>query len=165
MDLMSMRQLFFLVFGVVFSTTAGIAWFWPPFLTTLLVTAPLFVLGVSDLLQRRQTIKRNFPLLGHFRYLLEEIRPEVQQYFIENNEDGMPFSREARNVVYQRAKGALDTIPFGTQHDVYKVGYEWINHSLMPKTPQHVEPRVLVGGKHCKQPYSSSRLNISAMSY
>ncbi|MEK7690787.1 MAG: FMN-binding glutamate synthase family protein, partial [Bdellovibrionota bacterium] len=104
-------------------------------------------------------------LLGHFRYLLEEIRPEVQQYFIENNEDGMPFSREARNVVYQRAKGALDTIPFGTQHDVYKVGYEWINHSLMPKTPQHVEPRVLVGGKHCKQPYSSSRLNISAMSY
>ena len=87
--------------------------------------------------KRRQAIRRNFPLIGHFRYLLEQIRPEINQYFIESNHDGRPFSRNDRSVVYQRAKGELDTLPFGTQRDVYAVGYEWINHSLAPVHPDH----------------------------
>jgi glutamate synthase domain-containing protein 2 len=99
------------------------------------------------------------------RYLLEEIRPEIQQYFIESNTDGRPFSREERAVVYQRSKGALDTLPFGTQHDVYATGYEWINHSMAPVHPEDMDPRVLIGAGICKQPYSASILNISAMSF
>lgn len=123
------------------------------------------IIGLRDAMQTRHTILRNFPVLGHFRYLLEMIRPEIQQYFIENNTDGKPFNREERSLVYQRSKGDLDTLPFGTQQDVYKVGYQWVNHSLAPK---HVDPqdmRITVGGPDCRQPYSMSLLNISAMSY
>ena len=64
--------------------------------------------------------------------MFEGIRPEIQQYFVENNTDGTPLSREYRNIVYQRAKLELDTLPFGTQRDVYRMGYEWINHSMYP---------------------------------
>lgn len=130
-----------------------------------LLTLPLGVMALVDFFQPRQAIRRNFPVLGQLRYLAETIRPGVQQYFIENDYQGRPFSKEERSVVYQRAKGALDTKPFGTQHDVYAVGYEWVNHSMVPI---HVEPeslRTTIGGPDCKQPYSASVLNISAMSY
>ncbi|CAM9895556.1 unnamed protein product, partial [Chrysoparadoxa australica] len=123
------------------------------------------LVGIRDALQTRHTILRNFPILGHFRYLLEMIRPEIQQYFIENNTDGKPFNREERSLVYQRSKGDLDTLPFGTQQDVYRVGYQWVNHSIVAR---HVDPdrmRITVGGPDCRQPYSMSLLNISAMSY
>ena len=96
---------------------------------------------------------------------MELIRPEINQYFIESNWDGMPFNRERRSVVYQRAKGQLDTIPFGTQSNVYADDYEWINHSLVPKPVLKEEPRVKVGGKACQKPYLASLFNISAMSY
>lgn len=96
---------------------------------------------------------------------MEMIRPEINQYFVESNSDGKPFSREARSVVYQRAKMQLDSLPFGTQTDVYAGGYEWINHSLAPVKAEHSHQRVVVGGKFCKQPYSASIFNISAMSY
>ncbi len=130
-----------------------------------LLIVPLGVLGSMDYFQTRHSIRRNFPLLGHFRYLLEAVRPEINQYFVESNSDGVPFSRENRSIVYQRSKRELDTLPFGTQKKVDDVGYEWAAHSLAPK---HVDPaslRVVFGGPECKQPYSASILNVSAMSY
>ena len=137
-----------------------------PLHTTFAVIIGSFILlGIFDAIQTKQTIKRNFPVIGRFRYLLESIRPEIQQYFIEGNTDGMPFSREQRSVIYQRSKKELDSLPFGTQYDVYKPGYEWVNHSI---NATHVDPstlRVMIGGKDCKKPYSASLFNISAMSF
>ena len=129
------------------------------------VIGPLIGIGLHDVIQTRHSLLRIYPILGHGRYLLEELRPEIQQYFVESNIDGMPFSREFRSVIYQRAKGARDTVPFGTQRDVERVGYEWMTHSLAPRSVPEVAPRVLVGGPDCKRPYSASYLNISAMSY
>ena len=160
-----MRTLFSVVSIVVILAVAGLSFVWPPIWWSYVVILPLVARGVADMLQTKQAIKRNFPLLGHLRYLLEMIRPEVNQYFIESNSDGKPFSRNDRSVIYQRAKGELDTLPFGTQKDVYATGYEWINHSL---APVHVDPeqaRVSVGGPDCKQPYSASIFNVSGMSY
>lgn len=129
------------------------------------IFAPLVILGYYDLFQKQQTIRRNFPVIGNFRYLLEMVRPEINQYFVESNIDGKPFSRERRSLIYQRAKGVTDTIPFGTQQDVYATNYEWVNHSLAPKPVLKAEPRVKIGGKDCKQPYEASIYNVSAMSY
>lgn len=139
--------------------------FAPALLWSLVVFVPIWVVGLIDAFQTKQAIRRNFPVVGNFRYLLESIRPEINQYFIESNSDGAPFSREKRSLVYQRAKRTLDTLPFGTQMDVYDVGYEWVNHSIVAT---HVEPkglRVAVGSPACKRPYSASILNISAMSF
>jgi len=140
-------------------------WYFPWFLWSLILLGPLLLLGFIDYFQRSHTVRRNFPLFGRIRYLFEAIRPEINQYFVESNTGGVPFSREERSVVYQRSKCALDTLPFGTQRDVYADGYEWINHSLVAT---HVEPeslRVTIGGPDCKHPYNASLLNISAMSY
>jgi glutamate synthase domain-containing protein 2 len=159
-----MRKVF--VVTLIASTllvSAG-AWFAPTVSLLFLVVGPLGFLGLVDMFQKRQAIRRNFPVIGHGRYLMEMVRPEINQYFVESNTDGAPFSREERSLVYQRAKGELDTLPFGTQRDVYAVGYEWMNHSLMPVEIRHV-PRVVIGETTAKQPYSSSLLNISAMSF
>lgn len=129
------------------------------------VIGPLIGVGLHDIIQTRHALLRVYPVLGHGRYLLEELRPEIQQYFVESNLDGMPYSREFRSVIYQRAKGARDTVPFGTQRDVERVGYEWMTHSLAPRSVPEVVPRVVVGGPDCKHPYAASYLNISAMSY
>jgi len=160
-----MRNLFLAVSGAVLAVIGVVAAVWPPVLWFLVVVAPLIAIGVVDLLQPRQAVRRNFPVIGHFRYLLELIRPEINQYFVESNSDGRPFSRNDRSVVYQRAKGELDTLPFGTQRDVYAAGYEWINHSLAPVEPRRRRARVVVGNAACRQPYSASILNVSAMSY
>jgi glutamate synthase domain-containing protein 2 len=160
-----MRHAFIVGSVVTCLTVAAIAVVWPPVLWSLLVVVPLIARGVADMLQTRQAVRRNFPLIGHGRYLLEQIRPEINQYFVESNSDGRPFNRNDRSVVYQRAKGELDTLPFGTQRDVYAVGYEWINHSLAPVEPDHAHARVLVGNAACRQPYSASLFNVSAMSY
>ena len=126
---------------------------------------PLFLIGLYDMIQKKHAIRRNFPLIGNFRYMLESIGPEINQYFIESNSSGVPFSRETRSLVYQRAKNQLDTLPFGTRHDVNEVGYEWVNHSLNPVKVEPETMRVLIGGPECKHPYNASILNISAMSY
>ncbi len=160
-----MRKTFVLISVGTLAAIAAAAWFWPPALWSLVIVAPLVALGVMDMSQTKQAVRRNFPLLGRGRYLLEMIRPEINQYFVESNSDGKPFSRNDRSVVYQRAKGELDTLPFGTQRDVYAQGYEWINHSLAPKTPDHTTERVLVGGPQCTQKYSASVFNVSGMSY
>ncbi len=131
------------------------------------VLAALSALGVRDLIQTRHAVLRNYPIAAHLRFLLESIRPEMRQYFFEGDKDGMPFPRDKRAIVYQRAKKELDKRPFGTQYDVYQDQFEWLHHSLAPR---HVAPesafRVQIGHPGpCTQPYSASLLNISAMSY
>lgn len=160
-----MRRLFYKISFVVLALVGVASFFWWPAALSLILFLPLILAGLQNALQRKKAVLRNFPLLGAIRYFFEAIRPEIQQYFVESETDGTPVPREIRSVVYQRAKRQTDTLPFGTQMNVYGQGYEWLNHSL---APQHVDPsslRVLVGGPLCKKPYSASVFNISAMSY
>jgi len=159
------RRWFYVFAAVLLAGVAAVATYFPVALWALLVVGPLLLLGLHDSLQREHTVLRNFPLLGHVRYLFEMVRPEIQQYFIESNTDAFPIEREFRDIVYQRAKGELETQPFGTQRDVYRIGYEWAAHSLAPVPPLEEPPRIPVGGPDCRQPYSCSMLNISAMSF
>jgi glutamate synthase domain-containing protein 2 len=125
----------------------------------------LTLVGLRDLVQTKHSILRNYPISAHLRFLLEEIRPEMRQYFFEGEKDGTPFSRDTRAIVYQRAKMQLDKRPFGTQQKVYDRQFEWINHSIAPRMVASAPLRVLIGGPDCRQPYLSSILNISAMSF
>ncbi len=129
------------------------------------VFGALSVLGIHDVLQKSHAVLRNYPISAHIRFLLEEIRPEMRQYFFESEKDGKPFSRDMRAVVYQRAKMVLDKRPFGTQEDIYAAGYEWMHHSVAPKPLSNPEFRVKIGGPDCAKPYSASVFNISAMSF
>jgi glutamate synthase domain-containing protein 2 len=124
----------------------------------------LVVLGTLDLLQHKSTLRRNYPILAHFRYGLETIGPEMRQYFIQSDTERVPFSREQRALIYQRAKHVNDVRPFGTLQDVYDVDYEWINHSIAPAEVANHDFRVTVGASSA-QPYSASVFNISAMSF
>jgi glutamate synthase domain-containing protein 2 len=159
------RRVFFLLAIGVPLVICALAMKWTPILWLFVVVGPVIALGIHDVTQRKHALLRIYPVIGHGRYIMEEVRPEIQQYFVESNIDGTPFSREFRSIVYQRAKGAPDTTAFGTQRDVSKVGYEWMNHSLAPLPVAEVEPRVPVGGDDCSKPYDASHLNISAMSY
>jgi len=125
----------------------------------------LLALGFYDLHQTTHSIRRNYPIIGNMRYALESIRPEIRQYFFENDQDDTPFSRAKRSLVYQRSKQQLDKKPFGTDEDVYAEKYEWINHSMQPLHIENADFRIKVGGKDCTQPVSLSVLNISAMSF
>jgi glutamate synthase domain-containing protein 2 len=148
-----------LVFGALLMAYGNI--FAVPFAACAALTA----IGVWDMLQTRHSLRRNYPILANIRFGLEMIRPEIRQYFLESDTDGTPFNRSKRAVAYQRAKGALDKRPFGTQQNIYSDNFEWINHSILPCPPENHDFRVAVGGKHCRQPYSLSLLNISAMSF
>jgi len=127
--------------------------------------AGLTILGTHDLIQTRHAVLRNYPISAHLRFLLEEIRPAMRQYFFEGEKDGTPFSRDKRAVVYQRAKMVLDKRPFGTQYDVYAEGFEWVRHSMAPRPLATAPFRVKVGGPECPRPYDASIFNISAMSF
>jgi glutamate synthase domain-containing protein 2 len=133
--------------------------------TVLVAMIFLIIVGVHDLIQTRHAILRNYPIIGHLRFFFEKIRPEMRQYFFEGDTDGMPFPRERRAIVYQRAKLDLDKKPFGTQGDVYAEGHEWLLHSIAPAPIAKRLFRVTIGGPDCTQPYDASVLNISAMSY
>ncbi len=160
-----MRREFLISVALITLLIWLVARIYPPFLLLLLFFIPVFLLGFYDYFQPRHSVRRNFPFIGRFRYLLEAIRPEIHQYFVESDTDGAPFSRDKRTLVYQRAKGVRDTVPFGTLRDVYAVGYEWVNHSIRPLHLEAKDLRISVGGPDCTQPYSASLLNISAMSY
>src|SRR4030088_2415242 len=134
-------------------------------LIPIIIFGALTLLGIRDLTQQNHAILRNYPISAHLRFLLEEIRPEMRQYFFESEKDGMPFSRDTRAVVYQRAKMVLDKRPFGTQEDVYRQGYEWMHHSVAPKEHTGEKFRITIGGPDCARPYSASVFNISAMSF
>jgi len=131
----------------------------------LILFGVLTLIGTIDLFQTRHAVLRNYPLTAHIRFILEEIRPEIRQYFLESEKDGTPFSRDKRAIVYQRAKRALDKRPFGTQYDVYASGFEWLNHSIAPKPVTKQQFRIDIGGPGCSKPYSASIFNISAMSF
>ena len=135
------------------------------FAIPIIVFSGLSVVGIHDVLQKNHAVLRNYPISAHIRFLLEEIRPEMRQYFFESEKDGKPFSRDTRAVVYQRAKMVLDKRPFGTQEDIYASGYEWMHHSVAPKPLADEHFRVMVGGPDCTKPYSASVFNISAMSF
>ena len=162
-----MRKNFVLVSAITVLVILVWSYFWNWALLLFLLVAPIIILGIADMIQTKQSIRRNFPLLGRLRYVLEDLRPKIQQYFIEGDTDGTPINRNDRSVIYQRAKKQIDTTPFGTQLNVYAEGYEWMNHSIVPLDFHAVDhhPRILVGNKDCKQPYKASVLNISAMSF
>lgn len=151
-------------------------WLWSPSAAQPLPTAGfcglslggagvLLTLAAHDLIQTRHALLRNYPVIGWFRFAAEAIRPEIQQYFVESDVSGAPFARETRAVIYQRAKGELDKVPFGTQRDVYEPGHELMMHAIHPAQPLDKEPRLLIGSERTSQHYEASRLNISAMSY
>ncbi|MGH2473879.1 MAG: glutamate synthase-related protein, partial [Candidatus Limnocylindrales bacterium] len=129
------------------------------------VLVSLLLLAGWDVLQTKHSVLRNYPLLGHLRYLLERLRPELQQYFIERNFDGRPFDRDRRSIIYERAKGIHGEKAYGTELDVNELGYEYLVHSTVPVDPPADPHRVSVGGPDCKQPYEMSLLNVSAMSF
>ena len=134
-------------------------------LIPIAVFGALTLLGIYDLFQDSHAILRNYPIAAHLRFLFEEIRPEMRQYFFESEKDGTPFSRDTRAVIYQRAKMVLDKRPFGTQIDIYREGYQWMHHSTAPKPRRDADFRITIGGPDCAKPYSASVFNISAMSF
>ena len=155
--------------ATTFAVLLGIAWAVDPrswwigvgFVLALF----LALVGLYDYFQTRHAVLRNYPIAAHMRFIFEAIRPEMRQYFFEGEKDGLPFPRDRRAIVYQRAKLVLDVRPFGTNYDVYAEGYEWMTHSISP-TPVSKEPfRISIGGPDCTQPYSASIFNISAMSF
>ena len=164
---MNARQMF--VWFAIGSTALLLLWayFWIEALFGFIIIGPLIYMGVVDMFQTRQSLKRNFPLAGRLRYVFEDLRPKIQQYFVESDTDGAPINRNERSVIYQRSKKQVDTIPFGTQLNVYSEGYEWMTHSISPIDFHKLDhnPRVNFGGKDCKQPYAMSVLNVSAMSF
>ena len=153
--------IFFSLLGLFCLIAFGVGWLW-----TLIFIA-LSALGIRDLRQDRHAILRNYPVIGHVRFLMEYIRPEIRQYFLEADHEAAPFSRAQRSLVYARAKGDSDKRPFGTQLDVSADGYEWINHSVAPTKIASQDFRITIGSElnTCSQPYSASVFNISAMSF
>ncbi len=141
--------------------------FRPNLIWIVFIIVLALILGFYDFFQTKHSIRRNFPLIGRGRWIMEAIRPFIRQYFLESETDGAPTNRMFRSVVYQRAKGDLDTTPLGTKLDTYRIGYEWISHSMAAfhMTEKHLDPRVNIGGVDCLKPYSASILNISAMSF
>ncbi|MEG2714853.1 MAG: FMN-binding glutamate synthase family protein [Glutamicibacter sp.] len=150
----------FVVTAILAGTSGEWVWWILVVLTGLLV-----LLGIRDLLQKKHAILRNFPIVGHARYLFEFIRPEIQQYFIERNTDGRPFNRDTRSLIYARAKGADSHKAFGTELNVNEVGHEYLLHSAAPVAPVASQHRVRVGSSQCSQPYEISLMNISSMSF
>lgn len=149
-------NLIIISFGLIFTPQ----WFW-----LLIIPIPLLIVAVYHSLQTHHAILRNYPLVGAFRYFFEAFRPELRQYFWESDTDGRPFNRRQRSIVYQRAKNQRETVAFGMQTDPQAVGNEWVAHSIFPTHIEDHDLRTTVGNKYCKQPYSLSIFNISAMSY
>ncbi len=160
-----MRRIFILTVAAVILLSIASIFLYPAFLWSWIALGPLLVIGLYDYFQIKHAIRRNFPVIGRLRYFFEMIRPEIYQYFVESDTEGVPFDRDQRSLVYQRSKLVRDTIPFGSKENLYEVGYEWVNHSMAPKHHSPDELRITIGGSSCTHPYSASVFNISAMSY
>ncbi len=162
-----MRKLFLFSVLLILALLIGWSFLWKPAVWSFVIFGPIVVVGFYDFFQRKHTITRNFPVVGRLRFVMEDLRPKIYQYFIESDTNGTPFNRQNRSVIYQRAKMVDDTRPFGTELDVYQNGYEWLNHSIAAIAHDKLDlsPRVKVGGPDCKQPYLASVFNISAMSF
>jgi glutamate synthase domain-containing protein 2 len=158
------RKIFYYSLPALWIPVLLIAIFWAPILRLLWLLIPYTAIGLFDALAARHNVLRNYPVIGHLRYMLEFISPEIHQYFIESNTNGRPYSREQRHLVYTRSRAENDTLAFGTQQDIVSDGYEYALHG----NPVAVDPntaRVLIGGPDCLQPYLASRLNVSGMSF
>ncbi|MGH8127706.1 MAG: FMN-binding glutamate synthase family protein [Gammaproteobacteria bacterium] len=155
-------MLFLTIAFAVLGAVVALPWLWG-----LIVTLPLTLVGIYDLVQHERNVLRNYPILGHIRFMAEYIRPEIHQYFVESDIDGTPFDHNERNIIQTRARGLSAAKPFGTELDVYGDEYEWINHSIAAKPEPDPDkmPRIEIGGPQCAHPYASSVLNISAMSF
>ncbi|MBL4859050.1 MAG: FMN-binding glutamate synthase family protein [Erythrobacter sp.] len=147
-----------LALSLLFVSTGWLRW-------ALVVTLPLLLIAIWDFFQRKHTLRRNYPLLARIRWIMEDLRPFARAYVVEGDLEGRPFNHDERSLVYARAKGQLDSHPFGTELDVYSEEYEWLAHSIIPNEQAPTEWRVNVGSSQCSQPYSASLLNISAMSF
>src|ERR1700742_1596774 len=147
--------------SLLFVAAVGPWVWWIPAVAVAVVA----VVGIYDLVQRRHAVLRNYPVLGHMRFLLEALRPELQQYFIERNFDGRPFDRDVRSLIYERAKGTAAELAFGTERDIDAIGYEYLVHSARRVKPPAEPFRVRVGGPDCTQPYDMALMNVSAMSF
>ncbi len=161
---MSRYAVLFASFALTILCAFAVAFLGPVWIVGVVLFGGFAALGVWDLSQTRSTLRRNYPILAHFRYGLESIGPEMRQYFIESDTAEVPYSRQQRALIYQRAKSVNDTRPFGTQQNVYSSDYEWINHSLMPTTIASDDFRIRIGAQSA-QPYDASVFNISAMSF
>ena len=159
-----LRYLTLIIAGFIFILSLAIALLTHNGWWLAILSGALTAVGIADVTQTKRSILRNYPLLGHFRFFFETIRPEIRQYFLEEDTEQNPFSRNQRSIVYQRAKQALDKRPFGTQLDVYQAGYEWVNHSISPAKVEPHDFRITIGANR-PQPYSASVFNISAMSF
>jgi glutamate synthase domain-containing protein 2 len=155
--------------AIVATIGFGLLWhYWPytiEFAICFALALGLTMVGIHDLAQKNHAVLRNYPIIAHLRFILEAIRPEMRQYFFEDETNGLPFSRNMRSVVYQRSKMTLDVLPFGTNYEVYAQGFEWLNHSIAPIPANKEGFRVTIGGPDCARPYSASVFNISAMSF
>jgi len=162
-----MRKKFILSIFLIFFIEIIFYKYWQYGLWSLIILFPYIIIGIHDITQTKHAILKNFPVFGWGRYFMETLRPKIYQYFVESDIDGRPISRIHRSLVYQRAKGDIATTPFGTQLNVNDVGYEWMNHSISAKDMKDLsnDLRVVVGGPDCNKKYSSSILNISAMSF
>lgn len=162
-----MRKAFLIISLTLIAITGILIYINWKFVFLFMLFLPLIAMGLYDMYQSKKTIRRNFPLLGRMRYVLESLGPEIRQYFVETDLDGKPFNRLQRSIVYQRSKKETDSMPFGTQLDVYQDGYEWINHSIRAISFSTVNenPRVQIGSSQCTKPYQASMFNISAMSF
>lgn len=161
---MSRYAALFASFALTILCALAAAFLGPVWILGVVLFGGFAALGVWDLSQTRSTLRRNYPILAHFRYGLESIGPEMRQYFIESDTAEVPYSRQQRALIYQRAKSVNDTRPFGTQQDVYDSQYEWINHSMLPTVIASEDFRVRIGAQSA-QPYDASVFNISAMSF
>jgi len=153
-----------LAIGITSVLALAVNFWW---LIVLGVVLFLTAIGIYDMTQKKRSIMRTYPVFGRIRYWMEELRPKMYQYFVESDIDGRPINRVDRSTIYQRSKREMDTIPFGTQLNVYEEGYEWMYHSIAPKDFRTLDhnPRILIGNKDCKQLYSASIFNVSAMSF
>lgn len=162
-----MRQTFILLSIISILIIAMMSVVWPDILWFFILLLPLIFTGIYDMTQTKHTLRRNYPLIARWRWIMESLRGPLHQYFIEPETGGSPTNRMFRSVVYQRSKQHLDTLPLGTKIDVYRIGYEWMDHSLsaLKKSEINKDLRVLIGGSDCVQPYDASLFNISAMSF
>lgn len=160
-----MKHVLRFIFAVIFAFIAIFLLFKFPIHSLISLGVITLAVGLYDVFQKEHTILRNFPIIGHFRYLLEGIGPEIRQYFVEADTDGKPLNKNQRSYIYARAKQDNSAHPFGTEHDLQKEGMEWVKHSIYPGKIPTENPRVTIGGAECTQPYSASLLNVSAMSF
>ncbi|MCZ6869798.1 MAG: FMN-binding glutamate synthase family protein [Gammaproteobacteria bacterium] len=161
-----MQKVFWFIALVIFPATAYLSYiYWQPGYAFAGVIGLYVLVGLYDQFFSQHTLNRLYPVAAYMRYALEYIRPEIHQYFVAGDTEELPFNREERDLVYRRAKGLDDTKPFGTAHDITQTGWLGASHSIVPTTVREETKRVIVGGEHCEQPYSASRLNCSAMSF